>query len=183
MRRRRLKLLVLGATMTCIAVAAAGCGSSDEDTATPATWAGGVCSAITTWQSALATAVDSVKSNPTQDGLQTAVDDAKSATDTLESDLEDLGKPDTDAGQQAKELVDQLSTSLQDGADTIEEAISGVSDAAGVPAAAATVTSTLTSMKTEVDTTVTSIQALDAQGELKDAFTSSSECATLTSSS
>ena len=41
-------------------------------------------------------------------------------------------------------------------------------------------TSTLTTMETAVDTTVTNLQGLDAQGELKDAFTSSSECDSLT---
>ena len=181
MRRRRLTPLVLGAAMTCVALAAAGCGS-DDDSATPASWASGVCSAITTWQSALTSAADSVRSDPTQDTVESAADDAKSATETLESDLDDLGKPDTDAGDQAKDLVAELSTSLQDGADAIDEAIKDVSDASGVPAAVATVTSTLTTMKTVVDTTVTNLQGLDAQGELKDAFTSASECDSLTGS-
>ena len=74
--------------------------------------------------------------------------DSKSATGTLESDLKDLGKPDTDAGDKAEDQVDQLSTTLQDGADAIDGAIKGVSDASGVPAAVATVTTTLTTMKT-----------------------------------
>ena len=180
MSRKPIVVLVLGVTIA--AVTAAGCGSSDDST-TPAEWASGVCSAITTWQSALTSAADSVRSDPTKDGVESAVEDAKSATDTLESDLKDLGKPDTDAGEQAKEQVDQLSTTLQDGSDTINEAVDDVSDASGVPAAIATVTSTVTTMETAVDTTVTNILALDPQGELKDAFTSSSECDSLTASS
>ena len=66
----------------------------------------------------------SLKSDPTKDGLKAAVDDAKSATDTAASDLKGLGKPDTPAGQEARDSLDQLSTDLQNNADTIETAVS-----------------------------------------------------------
>ena len=76
-------------------------------------WADGLCSAITTWTSSITSIVNTLKGgNLSQDSLTSAVDDAKSATDTFTSDLEDLGKPDTDAGQQAKDSVDQLSTEI-----------------------------------------------------------------------
>ena len=186
MRRGRLNLLVLGATMTCVAAAVTGCGSSESDSTTtaspPETWASGFCSSVTTWQAALTSAAGSLKSDPTKDGLQTAADDAKSATQTLASDLKDLGKPDTEAGQQAKDSLDQLSTSLQKDVDTIEETVKGVSGASEVLTAVSTVTGTLATMGTEVKTTFTDLQGLDAKGELKDAFTSSSDCDSLTSS-
>ena len=70
-----------------------------------------------------------MKSNPTKNGLQTAAGDAKSATETLASDLKGLGKPDTPSGQQAKDSLDQLSTSLQKNVTTIENAVKGVSGA------------------------------------------------------
>ena len=50
----------------------------------------------------------SAQGDISKDSLTTAVDDAKSATETFTSDIEDLGKPDTEAGQQAKESIDQL---------------------------------------------------------------------------
>ncbi len=107
---------------------AAGCGSSGGSSTTTTTtsasatqtWASGVCTSITSWQAALTSAAGSLKSNPTKSGLQTAADDAKSATQTLASDLKGLGKPDTQAGQQAKDSLDQLSTSLQQDVATIE---------------------------------------------------------------
>ena len=89
------------------------------------TWASGVCSSITTWQAAIKSAAGSVKSDPTKNGLQTAAGDAKSATETLASDLKGLGKPDTPAGQQAQDSLDQLSTSLQQDVTTIENAVKG----------------------------------------------------------
>ena len=41
----------------------------------------------------------------TQDSLKSAGDDVMSATDALESDLKDLGKPDTQSGQEAKDSM------------------------------------------------------------------------------
>ena len=167
---------------------AAGCGSSgggSTATTTSAsateTWASGVCSSITTWQAAIKSAAGSVKSDPTKSGLQTAAGDAKSATETLASDLKELGKPDTPAGQQAQDSLDQLSTSLQQNVTTIEDAVKGASGVSGVLTAVPTVTATFATMGTEVKTTFTDLQGLDAKGELKSAFTSSSACDSLTS--
>ncbi len=145
------------------------------------TWASGVCSSITTWQAAIKSAAGSLKSDPTKNGLQTAAGDAKSATETLASDLKGLGKPDTPSGQQAKDSLDQLSTSLQKDVTTIENAVKGVSGVSGVLTAVPTVTATFATMGTEVKTTFTDLQGLDAKGELKSAFASSSACNSLTS--
>ena len=48
----------------------------------------------------------------TKDSLTNAVDEGKSATQTLDDDLNGLGTPDTDAGKQAKSDVDQLRSEL-----------------------------------------------------------------------
>ncbi len=172
---------------------ATGCGSSGGGSTTTATttasatetWASGVCSSITTWQSAITSAISSLKSDPTKKGLKTAADDAKSATHALASDLKGLGKPDTPAGQRARDSLDQLSTDLQKNADTIETAVHGASGVRGALSAALTVTSTLATMGTQVKMTVTDLQGLDAdaKGELKDAFASSSACDSLTATS
>jgi len=182
------RLALLFAVAASVLALAAGCGSSgggSETTTTGAsateTWASGVCSSITTWQAAITSAAGSLKSDPTTDGLQTAAGDAKSATETLASDLKGLGKPDTAAGQQAQDSLEGLSTDLQQGVDTIDGAVKDVSGASGVLAAVSTVTGTLATMGTQVTTTVTDLQGLDT-GELKDAFANSSACDSLTSS-
>jgi hypothetical protein len=184
MSSRKLSFFAVAALMAFLA---AGCGSGGGSTTTTSasateTWASGVCSSITTWQAAIKTAADSVKSDPTKSGLQTAAGDAKSATETLASDLKGLGKPDTEAGQQAKDSLDTLSTTLQQDVNTIENAVKDVSGVSGVLTAASTVTGTLATMGTQVKTTFTGLQGLDAKGELKSAFTSSSDCDSLTSS-
>lgn len=187
-------LLVLAVTASLVFLVA-GCGSSSGGgsttegadsmtTGASATdaWASGVCSSITTWQAAITSAADSVKSHPSKSALQTAAADAKSATETLTSDLKGLGKPDTPAGQEAKDDLDQLSTSLNQDVSTIEGAVQGASGGSSVLSAVSTVTATLATMGTQIKTTFTDLQGLDAQGELKDAFANSSACDSLTSS-
>ncbi len=179
------------AVAASLAFLAAGCGSSGGGSTTTTTtnasatdtWASGVCSSITTWQAAIKSAVGSLKSDPTKNGLQTAAGDAKSATDTLASDLKGLGKPDTASGQQAKDSLDQLSTSLQKGVTTIETTVKGASGVSGLLTAVPTVTATFAAMGTEVKTTFADLQGLDAKGELKSAFASSSACNSLTTGS
>ena len=172
------------ALVLVLAVLAAGCGSKSSEPTSPADWADGVCSAITTWKSSITSSADSLKGgNLTQDSLKSAGDDVKSATDTLESDLKDLGKPDTQSGQQAKDSLDQLSSDLNTDSDAIKTAVDGVTDLSGVPAAATTIGTTLQTMQSQVTSTVNSLKQLDAPGELQTAFQQSSACQRLSSSS
>jgi hypothetical protein len=178
-------IMVAAASLLLLAAGCGSSGSSSTTTGTSATeaWASSLCSSITTWQAAIKSAAGSVKSNPTRSGLEAAAGDAKSATETLTSDLKGLGKPDTQAGQQAKDSLDQLSTSLQQGSATITSAVSGVSSVSEAATAAPTVKSTLTTMKTQIETTVADLQGLGAKDELKNAFANSSACDSLTSGS
>ena len=104
----------------------------------------------------------------------------KSATDTLQSDLKALGRPNTQAGEQAKTSVDQLTSELKADADSIKTAVDGASGITGALTAAASVTGTLTTMKTQISSTYTTIKQLDAKGELQTAFNQSSACTKLT---
>lgn len=168
------------ALVLVLAVLAAGCGSEPKSTAD---WADGVCSAVTTWKSSITSSAESLKGgNLSQDSLKSARDDMTSATDTLESDLKDLGKPDTQVGQQAQDSIDQLSSDLKTDTDSIKTAVDGVTDLSGVPAAVTTVSSTLAKMQSQVTSTVNSLKQLDT-GELQTAFQQSSACQQLSSSS
>ena len=117
------------------------------------------------------------------DSLQSAADDVKSATATLESDLKDLGKPDTEAGQEAKDAIDQLSSDLTTSTESIRDAVDGVSSISGIVGAVATIGTTLATMQSQVTTTDTTLKGLDAKGELQDAFEQASACQQLSSSS
>ena len=109
-------------------------------------------------------------------------DQVTSATQTFADSVKNLGKPDTEAGAKAKEALDQLSTEIGTEKQKIETAISGVTDVSGVIAAAPTVISSLSTMRTEISTTFAQLQKLDASGELSDAFGQASACKSLTKS-
>jgi len=171
-----MKRLLPLALVVVIAALAAGCGGSKKPPTT-AEWAGGVCSSVSTWEDSLKTAAQPLTSGDiSKDSLQTAADDAKSATDTLKSDLKDLGKPDTQVGQQAQDQIDTLTGELQTDVDTITSAAVGASGISGITAAVATATTTVSTMKTQVNATITSLKQLDAKGELTTAFQQSSSC-------
>lgn len=178
---------LLAATVTGAALLAAGCGSSSDSSssdASPTTeWADSLCSAINTWTTSITSIVDPIKSGDiSRDSLTTVVDDAKGATDTLISDLEGLGKPDTEAGQEAKDSVDRLSTDLKAEVTTIENELDDASGIAGYIAAAPAILTALGTMGKDVTSTVTTLQGLDAEGEIEDAFKEASSCADLTGS-
>jgi methyl-accepting chemotaxis protein len=177
---RSLALVVVVA----LGLVAAGCGSKSSQPMSTADWANGMCSAITTWKSSIKSSTDSLKSgNLSQDSLKTTAGDMKSATETLESGLRDLGKPDTQAGQQAKDSVDQLSSELKTDTDSIKSAADGISDVSSARTAAASISTTVATMGNQVSSTVTSLKQLDPKGELKTAFQQSSSCTQLSSSS
>jgi len=178
--------ILVTATVAAAALLAAGCGGSSDsssDTSPTATWADGLCSAITTWTSSISSIGDTLKGGDlSKDSLNSAVDEAKSATETFTSDLDGLGKPDTEAGQKAKESVDQLSTDLKAGVTTIQDALDGASGIAGIIAAAPVIVTTLGTMGTQASSTISSLQSLDAKGELETAFKDAPNCTTLNGS-
>ena len=114
--------------------------------------------------------------------MNQAASDAKDATQTLAKSLKKLGKPDTQAGQQAQDDMNQLSDQLNASAKTIDDATKNASGAAGVLTAVSTVSATLVTMGKDVSTAVTNLQKLDPKGELETAFKQASSCKTLTGS-
>ena len=161
------------------ALVAAGCGSSDDssDTTPTTEWADGLCSSITTWRSEITTIVNSLRGgNLTQDSLTAAVDDAEEATRNFTTDLKGLGRPDTEAGQQAQDSVNQLTTQIDEDMTAIQDAVSNASGVAGVIAAVPTITSTIQSAGNQVADTISGFEELDAKGELESAFKDADSC-------
>lgn len=173
------------AILLVVAALAAGCGSSKSAApATPSDWANGVCSAISTWKSSLTAAAEPLTSgNISKSSLQSAADQATSATEKLTSSLKGLGKPNTQAAQQAKDSIDKLSSELKTDVDSIKSAFRGASGLSGVVAAVTTAATTLQTMQTQVSSTFTSLKQLDPKGELTTAFQQASSCKQLTGGS
>lgn len=178
---------VVTALVLALALVAAGCGGSDSDSdadASPtAAWASGFCSAVTTWTDALqdVTSQFTDTSNLSEEGLRSAAEDAKSATNVLVDDIRDLGAPDTESGEEVRSSLDSLSTTLEDEAAEIEEAVENISGLTGIPTAVSTVTSSLSAMGNAFASTLQTIEDADGDGELQAALADSPECAGINS--
>ncbi|HEU4973246.1 MAG TPA: hypothetical protein VFT35_15110 [Gaiellaceae bacterium] len=176
---------IVAIVVLAMAGIAAGCGGDDESDADPtAAWASGFCSAVTDWTNELQTITSqfSDTSNLSQDGLESAAGDLRDATDTLVSDIEDLGAPDTDSGEEVKSSLDTLSTTLQDETSEIEDTAQGVSSVADLPSAISTISASLASLGNAFSQTLQTIDDADVDGELRTALEDSPECADIRSS-
>ena len=160
---------------------ASGCGGS-SDTSSASDWANNFCSALATWSSSVRSTANSLKANPSKDSLKSAAGDLESASNTLVSDLKDLGKPDTKAGQDAKDAIDQLSSEVEDDVQEMKSAVDKASGVQGVVTAASSVSATLSKMGTQINSALSKLDSADPGGELKQAFRDSSACKNLTSS-
>jgi len=178
------KRLALIAALAVCALLAAGCGSSDSDTTPTTEWANGLCTSITTWKTEITSIVDSLKGgNLSQDSLAAAVDDADEATRNFTSSLKSLGRPDTEAGQEAQDSVNELTTQIDADMATIQDAVSNASGVAGVLAAVPTITTAIQSAGNQIADTIAGFEDLDAKGELESAFKDADDCKTLTAGS
>jgi uncharacterized phage infection (PIP) family protein YhgE len=183
---KRKLFVVIG--ISVLAIASAGCGGSDESTsettdATPAgEWADGFCGAISTWTSELSDIRDGFTdlSSLSQDGLETAAEDLKTATDQLIEDIQALGAPDTESGQEIETAVDDLGSTLETELDSIESTLDETSGITELPGAVQDLAASLSAMSSAFSSTLSSIGDVDVQGELEDAFESSSACDDIT---
>ena len=90
--------------------------------------------------------------------------------------MKGLGAPDTEAGQKAKESVDQLADNLDNELAKIESAADGASGVSGVLAAVSTISGTLSTMSQQIASTFSELEQIDAAGELEDAFKEADAC-------
>jgi hypothetical protein len=175
----RTRLLLPAVVAAVLAVSA--CGGSD--TSSTQDWADGLCSAISTWTSSLQSTVSGLQGNFTKDSLTSAVDDAQGSTKDFTGSLDELGKPDTEAGQQAKDAVDTLSSEIKADIKTIQDAVNDASGVTGLLNAANVIKETITKAGSQVTSTLTTLQGLDAKGELEQGFKDAPSCQKLSGGS
>jgi hypothetical protein len=168
----------LAAATVSFVLVAAGCGSSDEDPTVA--WADGVCSALTTWNDSLTAARDSLQDTGSlsPEAVGDALTDVVGATKQLGEDLREVGAPETESGEQAQQIVGDLSDTLSDGAETLQQTIDEGGDAGlgGILESLQTISTTLGSMAVAVGTAFGDLQELDPEGELQDAISSAESC-------
>lgn len=172
--------LGLLAVVLALVLALGGCGGDDDDSGSSAeSWAGSVCSNLSEWITDIDASVKSVTDEGlgiNQDTLRDAVDEAKTATDEVRSDLDQLEAPDTEAGEQAKEELDDLRDELQEQTDAVERA---VEENGGPLEIAGTVAAALSTAINQLKESFESLQDVDPGGEIEDAFRNSDDCDSL----
>lgn len=157
-----------------------GCGGDDDESGSSAeSWASSVCTDLSEWITDIDASVKSVTDEGlgiNEDTLRDAVDEAKTATDQVREDLDQLEAPDTDAGEQAKEELDNLREELREQADAVEQAVEGDG---GPLEVAGTVAAALSTAINQLKESFENLQGVDPGGEIEDAFRNSDECDSL----
>jgi hypothetical protein len=102
------------ATLT---VAAAGCGEEASKTTPPVAWAEGVCTALSTWKDELEGILTRFPPGDltfTEESYDQYGNELASANDTLIQDMESLGAPAAEWGEDAEKAVDDLAEELRE---------------------------------------------------------------------
>jgi ABC-type transporter Mla subunit MlaD len=175
MRSRR--ALALGLLAVAIPLAT-GCGGDDDGGSSATTeWADGVCTAISTWGDSITATGESLRAGATDaDDLRTAVDEFEDATQTFVDDLRELGRPDTEAGDEAQEALEQLADDVDENVSKISEAVEEAEGVSEIVEAATSVSGTLSTMGQQLSSTFAELQQLEAADELEEAFRDADAC-------
>ena len=171
--------------LAALALLAAGCGGDGgggDETLSATEWANDLCGSITTWTDSLQSATEPLTGgNISKESLQSAADDVQSSTKTFTEDLKDLGKPDTETGQEAKDLLDGLDETLGQDAEELKSTVDDASPT-DILSTVSTVTAKLGTMSQQVASTFTQLDELDASNELEQAFEEADSCDEIRSS-
>lgn len=174
--------IVLG--VVAIAVAALIMRLTEDDNGQPSatTWADSVCTSFITWRSSIAAISDAGGDSLTPESLQQSLADATSATETLVDDLQELGPPEIDSGDDLKQQLDSAASEIEASFDTLKQGAEAATEADSPADFIAALTSLGPQFQALLDTISTTVDDLqanvgeDAKAELQQAFESSSSC-------
>jgi uncharacterized phage infection (PIP) family protein YhgE len=177
--RRLPALLCVGLAVPLAVLALSGCGGSGQSEAEK--WADSVCSSIDDWKqemSSLANDLTTKAQNGTLNvnELRSGLDKASNETKTLANDLRDAGPPDTEAGDQARQMLNDVASTVRS---AIDNARSKAASAGSLPAAIAAVAPDLTQAVANVTSELQQVSQLDPQGELGKAIDDTESCQSL----
>jgi methyl-accepting chemotaxis protein len=160
-----------------LAVAApSGCGGNNQSEAEK--WADSVCSSIGDWKQQMSSLTSDLTQkaqngtlnlNELQSGLNSALNDTKELT----SELRDSGPPNTEAGKEARQKLNDVTSTVEQ---SIDKARSQAQSAGSLTAAIAAVAPELTQAAANVTSQLQQISQLDPQGELGKAIDDTKSC-------
>jgi hypothetical protein len=179
--------VVVGVVVIVGAVVAARLADDDFTSMDTTEWAGSVCTSLSEWQASLE-GIAAGGEGASSESLEAALDDARSATDDLVDDLQRLGPPDLETGEEVEEALDDSADGLRDGYDELDSAAREALDA-GSPAevlqALAALAPQAQALVQQARDVVASLQSAsvfgEASAELEQAFASADSCQQLRS--
>jgi ABC-type transporter Mla subunit MlaD len=179
------RLTPLAVVVAALALVAAGCGGSDDETSATQEWADGFCTSLTAWTDSLTDIGSSLTdtSNLSADGIKGIVDDAVDSTRQFVDDVTSLGAPETESGAEAQQALETLADQLDESVQTLEDEFSeGADSLTGALSKVSAVTAAVAEMGEDVGTALSSLEEIDAEGELEDTFEQTESCSSFTSS-
>jgi hypothetical protein len=158
---------------------------TEDDSGQPSatTWADSVCTSFSTWRSSITAISDVSGDTLTRESLKQSLADATSATETLVGDLQDLGPPDLDSGDDLKQQLDSAAAEVESSFETLKQGAEDAADAASpqdflqaLAVLAPQFQALLDTISTTVDDLENANVAEDAKAELQEAFENASSC-------
>ena len=112
--------IVIG--VAAIAIAALAMRLTEDDGNPSATeWADAVCTDLTTWKSSIESLADVSGGTLTAQVLSEKIDTAQQATQTLVTELKDLGPPDLESGDELQQQLSASADELQSSFETLQQ--------------------------------------------------------------
>jgi hypothetical protein len=170
--------------VVAIAIAALAMRLSEDD-GNPSTteWADAVCTDLATWKTSIESLADVSGGTLTAETLSEKIDTAQEATQTLVTELEGLGPPDLESGdelqQQLSSSADELRSSfesLQQAAEQAAQAGAPAEFLQGLTALAPQFQALLDAVQATVDDLRNANLSAEAKTELQAAFDGSQSC-------
>lgn len=174
--RSSLAALSIGCTLAF----AAGCGGEEPEAEG---WAEDLCSSVQDWRGELESiVVDAQSEGLSVQGIRTAIDEGVEATRSLQDELRELGPPDTEAGDEIEQEIDELTDRVVEEVEAAQAAAEALPEDQSVSELLASLMSIaggLESVAADVPATFVDIQELEPGSELEDAFESAEDCRSL----
>jgi hypothetical protein len=175
-----MRSLIAALSLGCLLALAAGCGEEESGTGA---WADDVCSSVQEWRENLTSlVVDAQAEGLSRDTVMTAVEGGVEATRRLRDQLQDLGPPDTQAGDEIEQELDELADNVVASVEQARDEAEALPEDQSVPEMLQSLTgiaSDLQSLVGDVQATFAELQELEPGTELEEAFESSEDCQNL----
>ena len=174
---RRVPTAALVLVVASLALVSTGCGGDDSsETASTTEWADALCAAITTWTNELQQIGTDITSSPTAETLEQGAEDLDTATTAFVDEVEGLGGPETEGGDDIEEAVQQFADTAEEEKAEVQEAVDDAEGATGIAGALGVAGGSIQAMGGALQTMLQALEDADGGGELETAFEQAASC-------